>query len=216
MACLGAQRGSRILRPRKVASYNDGTVIAIGISAGGPATLHKLIPVFPKEFPPIVITQHMPADFTGPFAKRLSAASSLEVKEAETGDKLQPGLVLLAPGNRHMRIVRRTGTLQISLNDEPKVAGFRPSVNVLFESVASACQSDAIGLVMTGMGFDGAEGIRKLKSAGAETLAQDQESSIVYGMPKAAFQTGCVNKVVSLAVIPDTLAQLLSKPRVSG
>lgn len=201
----------RILRPRETDNRTDIGVIAIGISAGGPATLHKLLPVFPKSFPPVLVTQHMPADFTRPFAERLNQVCQMDVKEARTGDELRPGSLLLAPGDRHLRVRRSGGQAKAVLDDGPKVSGFRPSVDVLLESVARSFGGDAIGLVMTGMGADGAEGIRKLKAIGARTLAQDQESSIVYGMPKAAADTGCVDHIVSLAEIPDTLARLLTE-----
>ncbi len=209
-ARLGGRDKTRILRPRAAAIQTDAVVVAIGISAGGPATLHKLVPVIPKVFPPILLTQHMPADFTGPFAKRLDAVSELTIKEAAQGDELLPGRLLLAPGNRHLRLTRRGRQLCVALDDGPKVAGFRPSVDVLFDSVARIAGSNAIGLVMTGMGTDGAEGVRKLKASGARTLAQDQESSIVYGMPKAAAETGCIDKVVSLAEIPEVLSRMLT------
>ena len=210
---LGSHQKMRVLPPRKTEIQTEGIVIALGISAGGPATLHKLIPVLPKIFPPIVLTQHMPADFTGPFAKRLNQCATIAVKEAENGDTLEPGLVLLAPGDRHLRVIKKGRRWTAALDDGPKVAGFRPSVDVLFESVAKVAGPDAIGVVMTGMGCDGAEGVRKLRKAGARTLAQDQESSVVYGMPKAAFETDCVDRVVSLVELPEVLTRMLSPAR---
>ena len=137
-----------------------GFGVAIGISAGGPATLHQIIPLLPKEFPPVLLTQHMPAEFTGPFAKRLDEASNLNVKEAKDGDELIKGRILLAPGDRHLRVVRRGARLTAALDAGPKVAGFRPSVDAMFESVAKTIGSNALGLVMTGMGCDGADGAR--------------------------------------------------------
>lgn len=207
---LGTQDRTLILKPRATDIRMDGLVIAVGISAGGPATLHKLIPALPATFPAMVLTQHMPADFTGPFAKRLDQGSALTVKEAEEGDELKPGQLLLAPGAHHLRVMKRGPRVVATLDSGPKVSGFRPSVDVLFESVARTFGANAIGLVMTGMGSDGAEGIRKLKAAGARTLAQDQESSVVYGMPKAAAETGCVDRVVSLAEIPEVLSRMLT------
>ncbi len=207
---LGHLHQGRILPPRKAGIHTKDFVVAIGISAGGPATLHQFIPLLPKEFPPIVLTQHMPAEFTGPFAKRLDDASNLSVKEAEDGDELIEGRILLARGDRHLRVVRRGTRFCAALDAGPKVAGFRPSVNAMFESVARTFGANAVGLVMTGMGCDGADGVRALKRAGARVLAQDQASSIVYGMPKAAYETGCVDEVVPLAAIPDTLVRLLS------
>lgn len=202
---------TRVLRPRKAALNTGDSVVAIGISAGGPATLHKMIPAIPKEFPPIVLTQHMPADFTGPFARRLNDDAAITVKEAQSGDRLVPNHLFLAPGDRHLRITQRGGKKILTVDNGPKVSGFRPSVDVMLESVAKEFGASAIALVMTGMGIDGAAGIQKIKKAGGRTLAQDQESSIVYGMPKAAFETGCVDQVVSLAEIPDALVRMLSQ-----
>jgi two-component system chemotaxis response regulator CheB len=207
---IGHTEPGKVLRPRSTGIHTDGYVVAIGISAGGPATLHKLIPCLPKVFPPIVLTQHMPADFTGPFAQRLNDSCELEVKEAQEGDELIAGRLLLAPGDRHLRVVRGGAGFRVALDHGPKVAGFRPSVDVLFQSVAATHGAKCVALVMTGMGCDGAEGIKVLKLAGARTFAQDQASSIVYGMPKAAAETGCVDSVVSLAEIPDALVRALA------
>ena len=207
---IGRGDPTRVIRPRSCPLRTDGIVVAIGISAGGPATLHKLIPNIPSPFPPIVLTQHMPADFTGPFAKRLDAIAAIAVKEAEEGDELLPSRLLIAPGSRHLRVGRRGKGACAVLDGGPKVSGFRPSVDVLFTSVAETFGCNAIGLVMTGMGSDGADGVRAMKKAQAHTLSQDQESCIVYGMPKAAFETGCVDRVVSLAEIPEVLVQALS------
>ncbi|MCH7993574.1 MAG: chemotaxis response regulator protein-glutamate methylesterase [Planctomycetes bacterium] len=210
-ALTRGHRSTRILRPRKATIPTEGFVVAIGISAGGPATLHKMLPLLPREFPPVVLVQHMPVDFTGPFARRLDAVCELSVAEAVAGEELLPGRVLLAPGNQHLRVARRGGRYVATLDQEPKVTGFRPSVDVLFKSVATTIGEYAIGLVMTGMGCDGAAGVRALKNAGAKTLAQDAESSIVYGMPKAAVETGNVDQVVTLAEIPDLLVRLLAE-----
>ena len=192
-----------------------GAVVAIGISAGGPATLHRMLPALPKCFPPVLITQHMPADFTGPFAKRLDQECQGSVKEAQTGDVLRPGSVFIAPGNRHLCVVRKGMRLVASIDDGPKVAGFRPSVDVLFESVASVVGDRAVGVVMTGMGCDGAIGIKLLKKQGARTIAQDQATSVVYGMPKAASATGCVDHVVALQDIPTAIMKALHDAPVS-
>ncbi|MCH9034278.1 MAG: chemotaxis protein CheB, partial [Planctomycetes bacterium] len=144
-------------------------------------------------------------------ARRLDAVCELSVAEAVAGEELLPGRVLLGPGNQHLRVARRGGRYVATLDQEPKVTGFRPSVDVLFKSVATTIGEYAIGLVMTGMGCDGAAGVRALKNAGAKTLAQDAESSIVYGMPKAAVETGNVDQVVTLAEIPDLLVRLLAE-----
>ena len=203
------KKSAPVARPRPVSATRPGTVVAIGISAGGPAALHQMLPAVPKEFPPIVITQHMPADFTGPFAKRLGETTQINVKEAAVNDELVPGRALIAPGDRHLRIIKCANKLLVALDDGPKVSGFRPSVDVLFESVATAVGARAVGVIMTGMGSDGSVGIRIFKKRGAFTMSQDKDSSTVYGMPKAAYETGCIDRVVSLSDIPMAIAEAL-------
>ena len=190
-------------------------LVAIGISAGGPVTLHEMLPLIPVKFPPIVITQHMPADLTGPFAKRLNLESQVEVREAASGDVLKPGLALIAPGSDHLRVVRRGQGLVVKLDRGPKVSGFRPSVDVMFESVASAVGAAAVGVVMTGMGIDGAAGVRILKNKGGFTISQDEATSVVYGMPKAAAETGCVDRIAALGDIPQCISEALALMSVS-
>jgi two-component system chemotaxis response regulator CheB len=164
-----------------------------------------MIPAFGPETPPTVITQHMPADFTGPFAKRLDGIARMAVKEAADGDELRQGRILIAPGSHHLRVVKTPRGLRVALDGGAKVSGFRPSVDVMFESVAAAVGPMAVGVIMTGMGHDGSDGIRHVKRNGGLTIAQDEATSIVYGMPKAAFQTGCIDKVVPLGLIPATI-----------
>ncbi len=206
--------------PRPIAMqpfHAEDSVVAIGISAGGPQTLHKLIPTLPAQFPPLVVTQHMPEDFTGPFARRLNEVSKITVLEAAGGEELRAGQMLLARGDHHLRVVARQGKLVAVVDKGPKVSGFRPSVDVLLDSVASAAGKRAVGVVMTGMGFDGAAGIRRLKEAGGATIAQDKDTSVVYGMPKAAAETGCVDRVVPLHEIASTIVELISaKPVCVG
>lgn len=212
-ATLGKPR-AKIAPVESTAGVPAGAVVVIGISAGGPATLHQMLPALPQEFPPILIAQHMPAGFTEPFAKRLDQECQGSVKEAHANDLLRPGLVFIAPGNRHLRVVKKGNQLAVSIDSGPKVAGFRPSVDVLFESVASAVGNRAVGVVMTGMGCDGAVGVRLLKQHGARTIAQDQATSVVYGMPKAASATGYVDRVVALADIPAAIMDALHEPAV--
>ncbi len=215
---LNAVRAAAASNRQRIGTREDGVVsanafkgtppnviVAIGISAGGPATLHKFVPAIPQNFPPIVVTQHMPADFTGPFCTRLNDVANVTVKEAETGDELRPGTLHLAPGGRHMKIESHIGRLKVALDDGPKVSGFRPSVDVMFSSLADVAGDRVVAIVMTGMGCDGSVGIKQLKKCGAVTLAQDQASSIVYGMPKAAFETGAVDRQVALRDVPTAL-----------
>ena len=200
-----------------MADIPRGVVIALGISAGGPVTLHEMIPAIPKQFPPIVITQHMPAGFTAPFAKRLNRLSSVEVKEAEEGDALEAGRVLIAPGGSHLRVKKSAmKKLAATLDGGPKVSGFRPSVDVLFESVATTVGNRSVGVIMTGMGSDGAVGVRLLKAKGGSTIAQDRETSIVYGMPKAAFETGKVDRVVPLQEILVAIVEAVEAMHASA
>lgn len=192
-----------------------GFVVAIGISCGGPQTLHQMLPAFPSDFVPIVLTQHMPAQFTGPFAQHLDRDCAMNVREARDGEPLEQGTILVAPGDRHLKIVRRGAHLYTALDPGPLVTGHRPSVDVMFKSLAAACGPRAIGVIMTGMGRDGAEGIVELSKAGAYTIGQDEETSYVYGMPKAAAATGCLDHVVPLPQIPAVVARLLTAPQKS-
>lgn len=209
------RKPATILPPEPTADFPPGAVVAIGISAGGPATLHEMIPTIPASFPPIVLTQHMPGGFTKPFAKRLNSESMLNVKEAEEGDVLSPGKLLIAPGNIHLRIKKSGSKMKATLDKGPKVSGFRPSVDVLFESVATTVGPLAVGVIMTGMGCDGSVGVRLFKKHGGPTIAQDKATSIVYGMPKAAFETGCIDQVVSLQKIPTTISTVLTQMQVT-
>lgn len=186
-----------------------GWVVAVGISCGGPQTLHEMLPAFPSDFVPIIVTQHMPAQFTGPFAQHLDAACAMEVREAGHHERLQPGSILIAPGSHHLRVVRHGALLMTQLDDGPLVSGHRPSADVMFKSVAKANGPRTIGVIMTGMGRDGAEGIVDLAEAGAQTIAQDEETSLVYGMPKAAVAAGGVRRVVPLPQIPATIARVM-------
>lgn len=206
---LGKASSTPVAKPRALAGVPSDLVVAIGISAGGPATLHEMIPSLPKQFPPVVLTQHMPADFTGPFAKRLNEESNLTIMEASEGCPLLPGTLYIAPGDQHMRIKRVGAKMVTTLDRGPKVVGFRPSVDVLFESVAQTAGARVVAVVMTGMGCDGSNGVRMIKKAGGLTIAQDRESSIVYGMPKAAAETGCIDQVLPLDRIPEGITSMI-------
>lgn len=194
----------------------DDAVVAIGISAGGPQSLQRVLPAIPPAFPPLLITQHMPAGFTAALAERLDAICQCAVKEAATGDGLKPGTIYIAPGHAHLRIVARGAKLFVKLSDGPKVSGFRPSVDAMFDSLLTVAPARTVAVVMTGMGSDGAAGLRKLKLSGAQTISQDRETSIVYGMPKAAAGTGCVDQIVPLHGIPRAIATALARLCVSS
>ena len=181
--------------------------IAIGASAGGTEALSRLLPRFPKDFPCVLVVQHMPKDFTGLFAAGLDRKCAAEVREAADGDALAPGLVLIAPGDRHMTVERRGGDYFVRLSDGEKVSGHRPSVDALFSSAASVLGGRAIGVILTGMGADGAEGLLRMKNAGARTIGQDAATSTVYGMPRAAYIKGAVAVQLPLDRIADELAK---------
>lgn len=190
--------------------WDQGTpssrVVAIGISTGGPQALQYLLPQLPADFPScILIVQHMPEGFTDMFARRLDEICSLKVKEAQSGDQLLAGRALICPGNRHLKVKRLPLTDVVVLSDEPKVNGHRPSADVLFRSVAEEFGNKSIALIMTGMGDDGAEGLGTIKKAGGMTVAQSEESCVVYGMPKAAIERGYASRVVSLEAMSNTL-----------
>ena len=193
-------------------------VVAIGISTGGPNSLEYMLSQLPADFPAaILVVQHMPAGFTETFARRLNESCNLEVKEAQSGDLVAAGRVLICPGDRHMRVRRMPLGDVVVLSDDAKVNGHRPSVDVLFRSVAQEFGADAVGLLMTGMGEDGAEGLGVMQAAGALTIAQDEASSIVFGMPRAAIERGYANRVVGLGSFGQHSDRALRRrPRRAG
>ncbi len=183
----------------------ESCCIAIGISTGGPPALTALFSALQPPLPPIVIVQHMPPTFTGPFAQRLDTLSSITVKEASGGDTLRPNHALVAPGGRHLRLRRRGSSVISSLDDGELVSGHRPSVDVMMTDVAAAFGSRCLGVIMTGMGQDGAAGCAAIRKAGGFVLGQDEASSDVYGMNKVAFVNGHVNRQFSLDALPQML-----------
>jgi two-component system chemotaxis response regulator CheB len=190
--------------PRKAMSSSTAAlngVIAVGASTGGTEALRVFLAALPADCPPIVIVQHMPEVFTRAFAERLNQVCEIKVEEARDGSPLQTGLALIAPGNRHMLVKRSGEELVVQIVDGPLVSRHRPSVDVLFRSVATSVGPKAVGVIMTGMGDDGAQGLREMKEAGAFTIAQDEASCIVFGMPKSAISCGAVDVVVSLRQI---------------
>ena len=187
-------------------------VVAIGVSTGGPQALEYLFTQLPADFPgAIVVVQHMPDGFTDMFARRLDELSPLRVKEAQSGDLLQPGRVLICPGSRHMKVKRLPmGDIAV-LTDDARVNGHRPSVDVLLRSVAEEFRAQAVGVLMTGMGDDGAEGLGAIKKEGGMTIAQSEESCVVYGMPKAAIERGYAIRAVALDVMASTLQAICGR-----
>jgi two-component system chemotaxis response regulator CheB len=205
--------GTAPARPEKILASKSAPppskLVAIGISTGGPQALEFLLAQLPPDFPgAIVVVQHMPEGFTEMFARRLDEVCSLRVKEAQSGDLLQAGRVLICPGSRHIKVKRMPRGDVVVLNDDTRVNGHRPSVDVLFHSVADEYGPQAIAVLMTGMGDDGAEGLGAVKRAGGMTIAQNEESCVVFGMPKAAIERGYATRVVALDVLPATLQTL--------
>jgi len=181
------------------------TIIAIGASTGGTEALRELLEVLPPNTPPIIMTQHMPERFTKSFANRLNELCQIHVKEAQEGDSVMPGQALLAPGNYHMELRRSGARYYVSLNQEPQVNRFRPSVDVMFRSVARYSGGNSLGVILTGMGNDGAAGMLEMKQAGAFNCAQDEASCVVFGMPKEAIKAGGVDKILPLNDIPAAM-----------
>lgn len=189
-------------------------IIAVGISTGGPNALREVFAALDKDLSqPIVVVQHMPPGFTAEFAKSLDRLCPLEVKEAEEGDLLRPGRILIAPGDRHIEVEKRPLAAVVHLSDAPAVNGHRPSADVLFASVAKEYGNRAIGVIMTGMGKDGARELGTLLREGSITVGQDEASSVVYGMPKVAFEMGHVMEQVSLDRMAERLCALAKEHR---
>jgi two-component system chemotaxis response regulator CheB len=206
-------------RPRPSVSSRTAPskVVAIGISTGGPNALLYLLSQLPADFPgTILVVQHMPEGFTQMFASRLADTCAIEVKEAQSGDMLLAGRALICPGNRHMRVRKMPLGDVVVLSDDDRVNGHRPSADVLFRSVAQEFGTRTIGLIMTGMGEDGAEGIGALKQAGGLAVAQDEATSVVFGMPKVAIERGHVDRVVGLDLLPNLLQVQCSAIRASS
>jgi two-component system, chemotaxis family, protein-glutamate methylesterase/glutaminase len=202
------QLAAPIPAPLVLSGASSSTVIAIGASTGGTEALREVLTGLPANMPGIVIVQHIPPVFSLAFANRLSDLCRLRVKEAADGDRLTAGLVLIAPGNFHMTLRKAGPGYQVSIQDGPRVCYQRPSVDVLFDSVAEAAKGDAIGAILTGMGSDGAQGLLKMKRAGARTLAQDEASCVVFGMPREAIRMGAVDHITPLNRVAAELTAL--------
>lgn len=203
--------------PAKVSSVNkvsySGTekLIAIGASTGGTEAIKEVLQTFPANAPATVITQHMPAGFTSTYARRLDSVCQMQVKEAKGGERLLPGQAYLAPGDKHMEIERSGADYRIRLTDGARVSGHKPSVDVLFNSLCKSAGNNAIGVLLTGMGSDGAIGLHELFNAGCETFCQDEASCIVFGMPKVAIEKGAARHITSLDDMGKAVMQTVEK-----
>ncbi len=194
------------MAPESVSENNAADmVVAIGTSTGGTQALEAVLTRLPITGSGIVIVQHMPEKFTAMFAERLNGLCQLEVLEARDGDRVMPGRALIAPGGWHMKLRRGVGHYFVEIFDAPLVNRHRPSVDVLFGSVAQIAGRNALGVIMTGMGDDGARGLKQMHDAGARTLAQDEASCVVFGMPMEAIKSGAVDRVVPLERIADEI-----------
>jgi two-component system chemotaxis response regulator CheB len=188
---------------------NTNKIIAIGASTGGTEALYSILKMLPAQSPGIVVVQHIPPVFSRMFADRLNNQTELNVKEAQTGDYIEQGKVIIAPGNKHIKIKKIGNRYRVDCFEGEKVNGHCPSVDVLFESVSNEAGSNAVGVILTGMGYDGAKGLLSMRKNGARTIGQDEKSSVVYGMPKVAFNIGAVEKQASLESIPQILFSML-------
>jgi two-component system, chemotaxis family, protein-glutamate methylesterase/glutaminase len=206
---LGAESGA--------AAYDDGRrVIVIGASAGGTQAIMEILHRLPDELPPIAIVQHMPPKFTALFADHLNRNSALDVREASDGDRLEPGMVRVAPGGLQMAMIQTTEGYALKIDDGAPVNLHRPSVDVLFHSAAQCVGAHAMGILLTGMGSDGARGLKAIHDTGAFTLAQDQASSVIFGMPEQAIRLGAASVVVGLEHIPDRIVYWARRDAVHG
>ncbi|MFW6334785.1 MAG: protein-glutamate methylesterase/protein-glutamine glutaminase [Desulfosalsimonas sp.] len=199
-AAAGVQPQIRITQ----AKMTD-TVIAIGASTGGTQAIQEVLAKMPGNSPAILIVQHMPEQFTASLAQRLNQLCSIEVREARNNDSVVPGTALIAPGNYHMLLQRSGARFYVQTRTGPLVCGHRPSVEVLFKSVARAAGRNAVGVILTGMGKDGASGLLEMRNSRAHTIAQDEQSSVVFGMPKEAISLGAAESVLALSAIPEKI-----------
>lgn len=204
--------GKFLRTSRSLNSSEKDMVVCIGISTGGPNALHKIIPELPEDINAgILIVQHMPPRFTKSLADRLDVLSKVKVREAKDGDLVEKGLVLIAPGGLHMTVEQRGLDKVVRLSKEPSNYIHKPSVNVLFQSIAEVYKKNSVALIMTGMGDDGAEQIKNIKEKGGITIAQSKETCVVYGMPRVAVEKGGIDFIVDLEKIPDKLLEILKQ-----
>lgn len=197
--------------PLAALSRTSDKVLALGASTGGTEALREVLAALPGDTPGTVIVQHMPPMFTASFAQSLDRTSRLRVSEAKGGEPLLPGLAYVAPGGHHLAVVRNGAHYELELRQGPEVHYQRPAVDVTFMSVAKAAGANAVGVLLTGMGQDGAQGMKAMRSAGAHTIAQDEASCVVFGMPKAAIDCGGASEVAGLSAMPERIAQALRR-----
>ncbi len=210
---LGKIKLKKFIKDHEVeVSSKKQKIVLIGISTGGPKALQSVIPNLPEEIEaPVLVVQHMPPKFTKSLADRLDVLSNVRVKEAEDGDKIKNGVVYIAPGDYHMTIKQEGNDRVIKLNQQPPYSGHRPSVNVMFDSVSDIYKNNIVGVIMTGMGGDGAEKLKKIRDYGGRTIGQSKDSCVVYGMPRVAAELGAVEFVEDLEQIPDKIMYLLKQ-----
>lgn len=213
-----ATASGRKTKPPKPATLLQTThkVLAIGASTGGTRAIEDVLTVLPADTPGTVIVQHMPEHFTATFAERLDGLCEMEVREACNGDAVVPGLALIAPGNKHMCIRRSGARYFVDIKGGPQVHHQRPSVDVMFHSVARHAGENAVGVILTGMGADGAAGLLAMRKAGAQTIAQNEESCVVFGMPKEAIKLGAAEKTVSLKKMPHCIIDTLTRTHAAA
>jgi len=205
---VSAHRPAPAPRPKQHKFVSSGDkVVLIGASTGGVEALKVVLMGLPEDCPPVLITQHMPPRFTAAFASRLNRECPMTVSEAQHDDVVEQGHVYIAPGSHHLEIVRKGGGFACALHDAPPVSGHRPSVDVLFRSGAKVLGSKGVGVILTGMGKDGAEGMVEFRRAGATTIGQDEATSLIYGMPRVAFEKGAVGKQYSLSHVADAILE---------
>ena len=206
-----SHHGDQMPQPLSATMLCREGVIAIGASAGGTQAIAEILSRLPSRMPGIAIVQHMPPRFTASFAERLNNQCRLEVREAKNGDQLKSGTVLIAPGGRHMELMRAGGGYAVRVYEDEPVNRHCPSVDVLFDSTARIAGGNALGIILTGMGSDGARGLRAMKTAGAYTIAQDEKSSVVFGMPEQAIRQGAVCEIASLERIAERMVNWASQ-----
>jgi len=208
---VNRKRSISVETDNQALAVSTDKVIAIGASTGGTEAIRRILQSFPATMPGVVVVQHMPVGFTRHFAESLNNQCAMEVKEARSGDRVMPGRALIAPGDCHMTVRRSGGIYQVDCRPGEKVCGHCPSVEVLFNSVAKYVGSNAVGIILTGMGNDGAGGMLAMRRAGARTIAQDETTSVVFGMPRVAYERGGAECLLPLDAIPGAVMKLLAQ-----